>query len=103
MWTIIYTTCALPLCLSLCWLIHKAKKAGNLQHIKTPYQQYGGWKLVKVLFWQLDVIGLALLTSLLGLTLTPLTLAGGKPQAHWREAKIFTPIAFGVASDAAFI
>ena len=104
MWAIIYTICALPLFISLWWANRKANKAGHLIGIKTPHQRYGGWKLMKVLFWQLDIIGLVLLTSVLGLTLTPLTLAGGKkPQANWKEAKILTPIAFGVVSIPVFL
>ncbi|CAO2651732.1 Nn.00g000150.m01.CDS01 [Neocucurbitaria sp. VM-36] len=96
MWAIIYAVCALPLILSIYWVERKAKQRGSLKNIKTPFQQYGGWALVKVLFWQLDVIGILLVTSILGLTLTPLTLAGGRwPHAHWTEAKIFTPITIG--------
>ncbi|KAH7402954.1 siderochrome-iron transporter Sit1 [Pyrenochaeta sp. MPI-SDFR-AT-0127] len=104
MWAIIYVICALPLFLALCWANRKAKQAGHLNQIKSPYQQYGGWALIKVLFWQLDVIGLLLSTSVLGLTLTPLTLAGGKlPQAQWTEAKIIAPLAVGVVSLPIFV
>ncbi|KAF1849554.1 siderochrome-iron transporter Sit1 [Cucurbitaria berberidis CBS 394.84] len=102
MWAAIYAVCALPLILAFSWVERKAKKAGSLKNIKTPYQQYGGWALMKVLFWQLDVIGIFLVTSILGHTLTPLTLAGGR-QAHWGEAKIIVPIALGVASIPIFI
>lgn len=104
MWAILYAVCTLPLFVALYWVSRKAKQAGRLKNLKTPYQQYGGWALVKVLFWQLDVIGLVLLTSVLGLTLTPLTLAGGKvPQAHWAEARIIIPLVVGTLSIPVFI
>ena len=104
MWAIIYPVCALPLILAMAWVIRKAEKAGSLKDLKTPYQQYGGLALMKVLFWQLDVIGIVLVTSALGFILTPLTLAGGKvSMADWVQAKIIAPIIVGGLSIPAFI
>jgi SIT family siderophore-iron:H+ symporter-like MFS transporter len=95
MWAIIYTVCALPLILSLWWVGHKAKRAGALVSYKTPYQIYGGKRLVVALFWQLDVIGIILLILVFGLILVPFTVAKGSAEI-WATAKIIVPLVLGV-------
>lgn len=79
MWAIIYTACSIPLIAALMWSSHKARKAGALDHCKTPYQIYGPKRLASALFWQLDVPGIILLIAVFGCILTvsspPLTTA----------------------------
>lgn len=70
MWAIIYTACCIPLVGSLMWSSFKARKAGALNNFKTPYQIYGGKRLVAALFWQLDVPGIILLIAVFGCILT---------------------------------
>ncbi|KAJ4376058.1 ferrioxamine B transporter [Neocucurbitaria cava] len=104
MFAIIYAICVLPLILAIIWVIRKAKKAGRYDRIKTPGQKYGGWALMKILFWQLDIIGISLVTSVLALILTPLTAAGGdQPKTHWTEARILAPIVIGILLIPVFI
>ncbi|KAF2127021.1 siderochrome-iron transporter-like protein Sit1 [Dothidotthia symphoricarpi CBS 119687] len=97
MFCILYPVCALPLIVSLWWVTRKAKKSGDLDAIKTPHQLHGGWKLVKALFWQLDVIGIALTSIMLGFILTPLTIAGGI-SAQWSKTEIILPLAIGLTA-----
>lgn len=92
-WCIAYPICALPLLGSLWWVSHKAKRAGDLP--RTLRQEYGGWEIVKALFWQLDVIGIILVICVFGFLLVPLTLAGGR-DSSWGEAKIIAPLVVGV-------
>lgn len=95
MWCIIYPVCALPLLISLWWVGHKAKRDGALADYRTPYQVYGGRKLVAALFWQLDVIGIILLILVFGLILVPFATAKGDAEI-WKSAKILVPLVLGV-------
>jgi SIT family siderophore-iron:H+ symporter-like MFS transporter len=95
MWCIIYTVCAFPLIISLWWVGHKAKKAGALANYKTPYQVYGGKRLVVALFWQLDVIGIVLLILVFGFILVPFTVADGNSNV-WKTGKIIAPLVIGI-------
>jgi MFS transporter, SIT family, siderophore-iron:H+ symporter len=95
MWSIIYTVCTLPLIFSLWWVSRKARKAGALDHYKTPMQIYGGKRLAVALFWQLDVIGILLLICVFGFILVPFTVAKGDAEV-WRTAKIIVPLIIGL-------
>ncbi|KAJ4366720.1 ferrioxamine B transporter [Ascochyta clinopodiicola] len=94
-WCIAFPICALPLIISLWWVSYKAKRAGDLQHCKTPFQEHGGWELTKALFWQLDAIGIILTICVFGFLLVPLTIADG-PDASWASPKIVVPLVLGV-------
>ncbi|KAF2269789.1 siderophore iron transporter 1 [Lojkania enalia] len=95
MWCIIFPACALPLILSLWWVGRKAKRSGALADYKTPYQLYGGKRLVQALFWQLDVPGIILLICVFGFILVPLNLAGGE-STKWDEGYILAPLVIGI-------
>lgn len=102
MWAIIYPVSLMPLILAI-WLAHRrAKAAGALHDYKTPYQLFGATKLVKALFWQLDVAGMLLLIAVLSLVLVPLTLAGGV-SSNWHQAHIVAPLVLGVFCIPAFV
>ncbi|KAF9692777.1 hypothetical protein EKO04_009071 [Ascochyta lentis] len=94
-WCIAFPICALPLLGSLWWVSYKAKRAGDLQQCKTPFQEHGGWELTKALFWQLDAIGIILTICVFGFILVPLTIADG-PDASWGSSKIVAPLVIGV-------
>lgn len=85
----------MPLLISLWWVGYKARKAGDLLHCKTPFQEHGGWELAKALFWQLDVVGIILTICVFGFILVPLTIANG-PHAAWSSSKILAPLIIGV-------
>ncbi|CAI6225685.1 unnamed protein product [Periconia digitata] len=95
MWCIIYPVCALPLIISLWWVGSKAKRSGNMDQYKTPLQIWGWKRLAIGLFWQLDVVGIILLIAVFGLTLVPLTLAGGA-STTWSQGKIIAPLILGI-------
>ncbi|KAK2734663.1 Siderophore transporter [Myotisia sp. PD_48] len=95
MWAIIYPVCCIPLLLSLYIVHRRAKKAGALAGYKSPYQLYGGRKLVTAIFWQLDVIGIVLLIAVFALVLVPFTIAGGVV-TQWKTAKVIAPLVIGV-------
>lgn len=101
MWCIIYTVCSLPLIASLWWVGHKAKRAGALANHKTPYQIYGGKRLLVALFWQLDVVGIILLILVFGFILVPFTVADADLTVNnngdvWKSAKVLAPLVIGV-------
>lgn len=94
-WCIVFPICALPLIVSLWWVSHKAKRAGGLQHCKTPFQVHGSRQLAKALFWQLDLVGIILTICVFGFILVPLTIARG-PGAAWGSSRILAPLVIGV-------
>jgi len=89
-----FLVCALPLLKSLWLLGRRAKRAGQLESFQTPHGKLGSWKLATEIFWQLDIIGVVLITAILGLILVPLSLAGGVSSA-WKSAGIITPLVLG--------
>lgn len=95
MWTLIYPVCSLPLLITLYLVGRRARKAGSLDHYKSPYQLLGARRLLVELFWQLDVIGIILLIAIFGLILAPLTLAGGQA-SQWQSAHIIALVVIGV-------
>jgi SIT family siderophore-iron:H+ symporter-like MFS transporter len=68
---------------------------GDLRRFQTPFQKYGGWSLVKALFWQLDIVGIILMICMFGFILVPFTIAGGIA-ASWAQAKIIAPLIIGI-------
>ena len=77
MWAIIYPVSAIPAITILYIVQRRAKKAGALDSYKTPFQIYGGKKIVTAMFWQLDIVGVILLLGVFALILVPFTIAGG--------------------------
>lgn len=102
MFAIIYPITAIPLLSILIIVGRRAKRSGDLDSFKSPFQMLGGKKLALELFWQLDVIGIILLIAVFGLILAPLTLAGGAA-ASWRQGKIIAPVVIGLLCVPAFI
>ncbi|KAM5451539.1 ferrioxamine B transporter [Microsporum audouinii] len=95
MFAIIYPVCAIP-CITLLYIVQRrAKRAGALENYRTPFQIYGGKKIVTAMFWQLDVIGIILLLGVFALILVPFTIAGGV-ETQWRTAKVIAPLVIGV-------
>ncbi|EFR05113.1 siderophore iron transporter 1 [Nannizzia gypsea CBS 118893] len=95
MWAIIYPVCAIPAITILYIVQRRAKKAGALDSYKTPFQIYGGKKIVTAMFWQLDIIGVILLLGVFALILVPFTIAGGL-ETKWKTAKVIAPLVIGV-------
>ena len=94
MWAIIYPVCAMPLILSLLWVGRRARKQGSLDKYTSSFAG-GRGHITLQLFWQLDVIGVVLLIAILGLILTPFTLAGGFGN-KWAQAHIIAPLVIGL-------
>ncbi|KAL6248264.1 hypothetical protein RBB50_004519 [Rhinocladiella similis] len=98
MFAIIIPGCALPLILLMFMLWYQAKRTQinhNQEHLSL-------FRPVGTLVWELDLIGILLLTSSLALILIPLTLAGGN-SSKWTQAGILTPIILGVLLLLAFV
>ncbi|KKY25283.1 putative siderochrome-iron transporter sit1 [Phaeomoniella chlamydospora] len=102
MWAIIYPICSLPLIISLWWVGHKAKKAGSLKDLKTPFQQLGARNLSIELFWKLDTPGIILMIAILALILVPLTIAGGETD-KWKTAHVIAPLVIGFCCIPVFV
>ncbi|OCK83870.1 siderophore iron transporter 1 [Lepidopterella palustris CBS 459.81] len=91
MWAIIYPISALPLIASLLIIHRRARRRVGLVDYKTPYQMLGFRRLAISLFWQLDVIGIALLIAIFALILVPFTIAGGI-HTEWKTAHVIVPL-----------
>lgn len=63
---------------------------------------HGAWRATKGLFCYMDVIGMILLIASLSLILVPFTIAGGF-SGRWKQAKVITPLVFGILCLPAFI
>ncbi|RMD39301.1 hypothetical protein DV735_g5828, partial [Chaetothyriales sp. CBS 134920] len=87
---------AIPLVLVLIMLSRTAKSMYPNQ------RRYPSLKAFGKLAWELDWIGMFLLTATLALILTPLTLAGGN-KTKWDDAGILTPIIIGIVLIPCFI
>ncbi|KAF3484204.1 MFS siderochrome iron transporter MirB [Arthroderma uncinatum] len=95
MWAIIYPVTCIPAIVLLYVVQRRAQKAGALDNYKTPFQTYGGKKIITAMFWQLDVVGIILLVGVFALILVPFTIAGGV-QAQWKTAKVIAPLVIGI-------
>ena len=102
MWAIVYPASVLPLIFAIWWAHRRAKAKGDLAEYRTPYQLLGSTKLARALLWQLDVVGLLLLISVLALVLVPLTLTGGF-SVGWDHAHIIAPLVLGICCIRAFV
>src|ERR1700712_4784295 len=72
-WAIVLPVCSIHLLLSLFLDQRKAKKMGLLP--SSPYRGKSAFKVVKSLWFDLDLFGLLLLAAAISLILLPLTLA----------------------------
>lgn len=102
MWGFLYPVSALPLIAALMIANRRAKKSGELDSFRTPYQIYGIRRLAPALFWQLDVPGIVLLIAVFALVLVPFTIAGGEHQ-QWQAAHVIAPLVVGILCIPAFI
>lgn len=92
MFAIINPICALPLIIFMFVLGRQTKRS----RLEQETLGSSSWTAsLKAIFWELDVIGVLLLTAALAMTLIPLTLAGGQ-SAKWRDASILTPLIIGL-------
>lgn len=98
MFAFIFPLTSLPLIgcmIHMQWLASKTPEWKELNEKKTYYQNNGLWKTLVELFWRLDILGVLLLTAMLGCILVPLTLAAGV-SSKWQSGKIIAPIVIGV-------
>lgn len=92
LWTIVLPAAFLPLALSLFLNMRKAAKLHLL-----PLSPWKGRSVLggfKSLWYELDIIGLLLLSAAISLILIPLTLAA-KAKSHWHNASILAMIIIG--------
>lgn len=100
LWSIILPVAFLPLALSLFLNIRKASKLGQL-----PPSPWKGQSIVgglKNLWYELDVMGLLLLSAAISLILIPLTLAA-RAKSGWRNDSIIAMLVIGFTCLPAFI
>ncbi|KAF4442247.1 putative SIT1-Transporter of the bacterial siderophore ferrioxamine B [Fusarium austroafricanum] len=96
MFAIVNPVCALPLII-LMFILGRQKNLVNREQEPTSVA-----RSLKSFFWELDVIGVLLLTAALAMTLAPLTLAGGQ-SSKWQDAGILTPLIIGFLLFPAFV
>ncbi|KAK0392900.1 hypothetical protein NLU13_2394 [Sarocladium strictum] len=99
MFAIMIPASALPLVVTMLVLDRQAKQANaEHEHGTSPFRL----RSVQDLLWELDVIGVLILTAALAMTLVPLTLAGGQ-DSKWQDAGILAPLIIGVLLLPAFV
>ncbi|KAF2827277.1 putative transporter [Ophiobolus disseminans] len=95
MWAFIIAGASVPLILSLWLPYRRIKNADRLVEHQSPFNKIGPRRLAVALFWHLDVVGILLLIIIFAGILVPFTIAGRNPD-QWREAKVITPLVFGL-------
>lgn len=91
MFAIMIPVSALPLIFTMVVLGRRAhRRNAELETGPSPFRLGS----LRHLFWELDVIGVMVLTAALAMTLIPLTLAGGQ-STRWRDAGILAPVIIG--------
>ncbi|XXZ99686.1 Siderophore transporter [Meyerozyma guilliermondii] len=105
MWAFIFPLANIPflLCLGHMWL--KARKLDEWRELNGTRREIfkrERFNFFKNLYWELDVVGVVLLTVVLGCILAPLTLAGGL-QKEWKKAHIIVPIVVGCVLISVFL
>ncbi|OWB62037.1 hypothetical protein B5S29_g2950 [[Candida] boidinii] len=94
MWAFILPLSCIPLAVCFIHMHFLARRNGAFDTFKNDadYKTLG-WKkfIIETFFWKLDIMGLLGIMLVLGLILTPLTLAGGIAE-NWRQAHIIVPI-----------
>ncbi|KAL1405622.1 hypothetical protein Q8F55_009261 [Vanrija albida] len=92
---IVVPAATIPLFASLTTAEIRAKRAGLLDNVVSPYRQVLSKDMWIDCFWVCDILGLVLLAFVLGLILVPFTLAGGSVEV-WRRASTIVPLVLGV-------
>jgi len=91
-WAIILPVVTIPILAILFMNQRKAKKMGT--YPDSPLRGKSFWRVSKELFFELDVIGVILITAGFALVLLAITLAGYQSQ-KWREASIIVMLVVG--------
>ena len=94
-WAIILPVVTAPILTILFLNQRKAKKMGI--YPDSPLRGKSFWRVSKELFFELDVIGVILITAGFALVLLAITLAGYQSQ-KWREASIIVMLVVGFCS-----
>ena len=92
LWTIILPTAFMPLALALFLNIRKAARLNLLP--QSPWQSQSVVGGFKHMWYELDIMGLLLLSAAFALILIPLTLAA-TAKRHWHNASILAMIVIG--------
>lgn len=97
MFAILYPVCAMPLIMLMFILGRQARGAASAKVNRRSVLQ-----TLATLFWELDIVGVLILTAALAMTLIPLTLAGGV-SSRWRDAGILSPVVIGFVLFPVFV
>jgi SIT family siderophore-iron:H+ symporter-like MFS transporter len=92
----------IPIYIGLIMAKRKAVRDGKLTDIQSNSKNLPIKEKLTWFFWQMDVIGVILLTALLALILIPLTVAGGV-SANWRQAHVIVMLVIGVLCIPTFV
>ncbi|KAG2178275.1 hypothetical protein INT44_001425 [Umbelopsis vinacea] len=102
MWCIIMPFVCIPIYVALIMARRKAARDGKLVGIVSGSKNLSIQGKLIWFFWQMDVIGVILLTAMLSLILIPLTVAGGV-KANWQQPYIIIMLVFGVICIPLFV
>lgn len=102
MWCIIMPFVCIPIYIALIMAKRKAVRDGKLTDIVSGSKNLSIQGKLIWFFWQMDVIGVILLTAMLSLILIPLTVAGGV-SANWKQPYIIIMLVFGVICIPLFV
>ncbi|KAL2214188.1 MFS general substrate transporter [Sarocladium strictum] len=96
MFAIIIPVCSIPLITFMFLLERKSQpNNGSEGEHRAAHSKASKLPSPRQLFWDIDAIGVSLLTGALAMTLIPLTLAGGQV-SKWREPGTLAPLIFGI-------
>lgn len=101
MWCIIIPFTCIPIYAGLIMAKRKALRDRKLKNIKSTDSCTSIMDKLVWFFWQLDVVGVILLTAVLALILIPLTVAGGV-SSNWHRSDVIAMLVIGIMCIPAF-
>lgn len=101
MWAIWLPIATLPLVCCFLHMTYRAKRNGDWKELKA-LEGRSFKALLKFIWEDLDIIGVLSFTLILGLILTPFTLAGGEHR-KWKTARVIVPLVLGFVMIPVFI
>lgn len=100
LWTIVLPVTFMPLALALFLNQLKAKRLGFIR--QRPWRGHKSSSIIQGIWYELDIMGLLLLSAAISLILIPLTLAA-TAKGRWRNASIIAMLVIGCLCVPAFL
>ncbi|QEU62685.1 hypothetical protein KDRO_F06160 [Kluyveromyces lactis] len=86
MWAFIFPLTTVPFIGFLVYMFYKASRTDEWKELRSATQRMPLRAHIREIFWNLDIMGVLLITVSLGCILIPLTVAGGETQ-KWKDSR----------------